>query len=181
MKCHHSWSERTWKCFKCGVYINPETGTEEMKNPINKITADDVGLFSENIDQHEGGTLDNYQAVATKSAFYPGQGSALGLLYCALKLNGEAGELAEHVGKAMRDDALTPMGEDELGNPVAYFCELEPERRALIIKEIGDNLWYLSAICNELGIKLSDAALINLEKLYDRGNRNKLSGSGDER
>jgi NTP pyrophosphatase (non-canonical NTP hydrolase) len=55
------------------------------------------------------------------------------------------------------------------------------ERRALIIKEIGDVLWYLSAACNELNISLSEAALTNLEKLCDRSERDALRGSGDER
>ena len=42
-------------------------------------------------------------------------------------------------------------------------------------------LWYLSAICNELGIKLSNAAIGNLTKLSDRQVRDVLRGSGDER
>lgn len=153
-----------------------------MKKPINKITPLDLARFK---DAEDFAPLDLYQQLATKSAFYPGQGTALGLAYCALKLNGEAGELAEHVGKAMRDDELIPfaqLNDVELDKNFAVLTQpLTPERRALIIKEIGDNLWYLSALCNELGIKLSDAALQNLEKLYDRGQRDKLQGSGDER
>ena len=76
------------------------------KPVINTITAADVA-YVEAI-----GTLDAYQAAATKTAIYPGQGTPLGLAYCALKLNGEAGEFAEHVGKAMRDDALRGSGDE---------------------------------------------------------------------
>jgi len=152
--------------------------------PINRITRQDVehwGLFT----NHGRNLLDYYQEIATKSAVYPGQGSALGLLYCALKLNGEAGELAEHVGKAMRDDALMFSVNAHSGehgpNNLCATGQLTPERYALIVKEVGDQLWYLSSICNELGIRLSDAAGGNLAKLCDRGERDVLQGSGDER
>lgn len=147
--------------------------------PINKITRKDVEEF--------GGSLDEYQRIATQSAFYPGQGTALGLAYVGLKLNGEAGELAEHIGKAMRDDGLITVQHGfQLisGGEYDTFTVYEPltdTRRALIIKEIGDVLWYLSAACNELGVKLSEVAATNLEKLCDRGERNALQGSGDER
>jgi NTP pyrophosphatase (non-canonical NTP hydrolase) len=141
---------------------------------INQITRNDVAAFIVEP------TLDGYQNVATKSAFYPGQGTPLGLAYCALKLNGEAGELAEHVGKAMRDDELIPY---DPGTAVVYLehAKLTAKRRELIVKEVGDVLWYLSAICNELGIALGEAAATNLTKLHDRTVRNALPGSGDER
>ncbi|NGO64240.1 nucleoside triphosphate pyrophosphohydrolase family protein [Rhizobium daejeonense] len=125
--------------------------------------------------------LDAYQQVATHSAIYPGQGTPLGLVYVALKMNGEAGELAEHVGKAMRDDGLVSTIFRSGNDTEVTFNGLSPKRRALLIKEIGDVLWYLSAACNELGISLSHAAETNIGKLYDRGQRNALSGSGDER
>ncbi len=61
---------------------------------INKITREDVQVFA---DKHpDAGTMDLYQQISTKSAIYPGQGTPLGLAYVALKLNGEAGEFAEH-------------------------------------------------------------------------------------
>ena len=146
---------------------------------INQIARDDVYFYKHHEDKR---ALDEYQRIATKSAIYPGQGTPLGLAYVALKLNGEAGEFAEHVGKAMRDDNLMPVGVTEHGNDVAYIDGmLTAERRDLIIKEIGDVLWYLSAACNELGISLSEAATINLEKLCDRAERNALRGSGDNR
>jgi len=113
--------------------------------------------------------LNLYQRLATGTAIYPGQGSPLGLIYVALKGAGEAGEFAEHVGKAMRDDGFAG---DEI---------LTPERRALLIKEIGDELWYLAAKCNELDTTLSEAALINVNKLRDRQTRGTLRGSGDNR
>jgi len=144
--------------------------------PINQITAKDIREFN------SCPTLGTYQEIATKSAIYPGQGTAVGLMYASLKLNGEAGELSEHVGKAMRDDALVfTTHSPEQASPVAIMGQLMPERHALIVKEVGDVLWYLSAICNELGVNLTEAAAINLHKLHDRGNRGVLGGSGDER
>lgn len=148
---------------------------------INRITAEDVDFFARAVSGNND--LDIYQHLAIQSAIYPGQGTALGLIYCALKLNGEAGELAEHVGKAMRDDDLFQKIQRSLDatQSKAYFGTLEDERHQLLVKEIGDCLWYLSALCQEIGISLSDAALINLTKLHDRSERNKLQGEGDNR
>lgn len=121
-------------------------------------------------------SLDTYQTLATGTAIYPGSGSPLGLAYIALKCNGEAGEFAEHVGKAMRDD-----GYISDVHPVNYIKGLSPERYFLIIKELGDILWYVSAAANELDIDLSEVANRNLQKLYDRKSRGTLRGSGDTR
>lgn len=154
-----------------------------MTKTINLITREDVESFKV-IGKHVHiNMLDHYQEMATKSAIYPGQGTPLGLAYVALKMNGEAGEFAEHVGKAMRDDGLifdATESASEVPRNIMFGIPT-PERRALLIKEIGDVLWYLSAACNELNISLSEAALTNLEKLCDRGERNALSGSGDKR
>jgi NTP pyrophosphatase (non-canonical NTP hydrolase) len=147
-----------------------------MTKPINNITDEDIGEFV------ELPTLFRYQKIATKSAIYPSQKSSLGLMYCALKLNGEAGELAEHVGKALRDDNLVPSGISDDGEHLADIGhQLSPDRRDLIIKEMSDILWYLSAICNELDTELDAVALANLLKLKSRAERDKLQGSGDDR
>jgi len=147
---------------------------------MNSITKEDVeGLKV--VTLLNSNALDEYQRLATKTAIYPGCGTPLGLMYVALKMNGEAGEFAEHVGKAMRDDGL--------GNGLYYDNGvvqdgghgLTSQRHLALVKEVGDVLWYLSAACNELGIKLSDVAVTNLEKLQSRTERGKLSGSGDNR
>lgn len=157
---------------------------------LNNITRRDVAKFGAYIhnlwppDVDQDNAMDFYQRVSTKSAVYPGQGTALGLAYVALKLNGEAGELAEHVGKAMRDDCLIQDGyrdPEAALSPCLVTGELTDARKELIIKEIGDQLWYLSAACNELGIPLSRAAHINLIKLHERSELGKLQSSGDER
>lgn len=151
--------------------------------PINQITQDDVNWFREcRENQHHQNNFDVYQQIATKSANYPGKGSPLGLVYLSLKNNGEAGECAEQIGKAMRDDVLIPVGYSN-NNRVAFVDKnpLNPERRAAIIKELGDQLWYIAAQCNELETTLSEVAQANLQKLADRTARNTLQGSGDDR
>lgn len=148
---------------------------------MNNLTRRQVTAFKHKVSRRERNALDAYQRAATKTAIYPGHGTPLGLAYVALKLNGEAGEFAEHVGKAMRDDALMVMGHSTYNGRSLIINPLTPERRRFLIKEAGDVLWYLSAACNELGIKLSDVASGNLEKLYDRQRRGKLGGSGDNR
>lgn len=155
---------------------------------INHISKDDIMEFVRNPD------LDNYQRFALKSAIYPGKGTPLGLLYVSLKGCGETGEFAEHVGKAMRDDNLIPV-QEHVG-PVAEHVDdsrgerslvaalsgtLTPERREKLILEIGDDLWYLAAKCQELGITLGEAAIRNLQKLSSRSERGTLRGSGDDR
>lgn len=109
--------------------------------------------------------LDAYQNLAIGTAIYPGRRSFAGLTYVALKMNGEAGEIAEKVGKTIRDD-----------NSV-----LLPEKREQLIKELGDVLWYVAAAADELSIDLSFVAKVNLAKLADRKARGALGGSGDNR
>jgi len=113
-------------------------------------------------------TLDDYQKRAGQFARYPGQGEPAGLFYLALKMNGEAGEFAEHLGKALRDD----------GFPTE---RLTPARRMALKKELGDVLWYVAKSADELGFDLSEIADENLAKLTDRAARGVLQGSGDDR
>lgn len=89
----------------------------------------------------------------------------LNMAYCSGKLNGEAGEIAEEVFKAFRDD----------------HGEITLERREKLLKELGDVMWYTARLSAELGFKLSDVMTANIKKLQDRKERGVLSGSGDER
>lgn len=113
-------------------------------------------------------TFKEYEEQALSTAIYPGKGTSLGVMYVSLKMNGEAGEFAEHVGKAIRDDGYG-------------VNELTSERRELLIKEIGDVLWYLNAAAVELGTSLEQVAETNVAKLAKRKQENKIKGSGDNR
>ncbi len=117
-------------------------------------------------------TLDEYQQAALTTAIYPGagRGTPPALTYCGLKLNGEAGEFAEHLGKALRDDGW--------GYRVP---SLTIDRHAKLIKELGDVLWYVAAAAHELGLDLSTVAQANIDKLASRAERGQLQGSGDDR
>ena len=103
-----------------------------------------------------------YQHFSRRTAEYPREAW---LAYPALGLAGEAGEVAEHAKKAIRDD----------GGAVS------PQRRAAIAKELGDVLWYVTQLASELELELEQIARENLEKLFSRQRRGVLSGSGDER
>ena len=82
-----------------------------------------------------------------------------------LGLVGEAGETADKVKKIIRDKNGVILDED----------------RGLVIKELGDTLWYIAAIARYLGVPLSEVAAGNIDKLESRYQRNKLHGEGDER
>jgi len=56
----------------------------------------------------------------------------------------------------------------------------ETDRQALK-GELGDVLWYLSQICTELELSLDEVAEHNIAKLYDRLERGKIGGEGDNR
>ena len=109
--------------------------------------------------------LNEYQQTARKTAIYPAKGELLGLLYCVLKLNGEAGEVAEKLGKCLRDEA----------------GKISLERREALILELGDVLWYVANLAEELQMDLEVVAQRNLAKLADRKSRGTLQGSGDAR
>lgn len=106
--------------------------------------------------------LSEYQRISRRTAEYPRDAW---LAYPALGLAGEAGEIAEHAKKAIRDDA----------------GEITAERRTAMSKELGDVLWYLAQLATELGLELDQIAEVNLEKLLSRQQRGVLSGSGDDR
>ena len=106
--------------------------------------------------------LCDYQRRSRVTAEYPREAW---LAYPALGLAGEAGEVAEHAKKAIRDDR----------------GEISDERRAAMAKELGDVLWYVAQLATELDLDLDDVAQANLDKLLSRQRRGVLSGSGDDR
>ena len=123
-------------------------------------------------------TFDSYQSAATATAIYPGQGEIEGLMYAALGLAGEAGEVANKVKKVWRDDSGFEYRDNAFGGmSLEYHDKLKKDLQA----ELGDIVWYLSAVANELGVSLEQAAHDNLAKLESRQRRGVLGGSGDVR
>tara|TARA_B100000287_G_scaffold315933_1_gene299525 strand:- start:16008 stop:16328 length:321 start_codon:yes stop_codon:yes gene_type:complete len=104
--------------------------------------------------------LNEYQNEALKTAIYPKDEK---FIYTVLGLVGESGEVAEKVKKMMRDN--TPQEE----------CYRD------IALELGDVLWYVANLSQEIGMSLEEVATLNLIKVNDRVSRNTISGSGDNR
>ena len=115
-------------------------------------------------------TVNEYQEAALATAVYPEQ---FRVIYPALGMNGEAGEVADKIKKVIRDTALSI---DANGAII-----LPHDNRIELAKEIGDVLWYCAILANDLGLKLDDVAQMNINKLKSRQERGKLSGSGDNR
>ena len=115
-------------------------------------------------------TVNEYQEASLTTAIYPEQ---FKVIYPALGMNGEAGEVADKVKKVIRDTVLLI---DAKGAIV-----LPDDKRIELAKEIGDVLWYCATLANDLGMKLEDVAQMNIDKLKSRQERGKLSGSGDNR
>jgi NTP pyrophosphatase (non-canonical NTP hydrolase) len=106
--------------------------------------------------------FNDYQKTAVSTAIYPNKYS---IIYPALGLGGESGEVLEKVKKMIRDSD-------------GMFTD---ESKLAIKKELGDVLWYVANLANDLNLELDDIANTNLEKLLSRKERGVLGGSGDNR
>lgn len=84
--------------------------------------------------------------------------------YAIMGLAAEVGEFMGHYAKAIRDG-----------------IEDEDEFNGHLMKELGDILWFISALADDLDIRLSDVALLNIRKLESRMKRGTIQGSGDDR
>lgn len=107
-------------------------------------------------------TFAEYEKQAAETRIYP---SRVQIIYPALKLSGEAGEVAEKVGKVLRDNR-------------GVFSD---EKKAELALEVSDCLWYCAAIAADLGYTLEGIAKMNIAKLSSRKERGVLGGSGDNR
>ena len=105
-------------------------------------------------------TFDEYQQQASKTAIYKDK-----LIYPALGLGSEAGEVLDKVKKTLRDRS-------------GVFND---DTKYAIASELGDVLWYISAMLTDMGISLDVVAQNNLAKLNSRQERNVIHGSGDHR
>jgi len=104
--------------------------------------------------------LNEYQVQAKQYAKYKS-----GVIYTALGLGGESGEVLEKVKKEIRDR------DSKFGD----------EFKEMIIPELGDVLWYIANFAKELDVTLEEVAQANLDKLSSRSQRGKIHGDGDNR
>lgn len=99
----------------------------------------------------------DYQSIIETFAVYPRDNELAALSYLALGLNGEAGEVADEVKKAIRNDG-----------------EISAARREKILEEIGDVLWCITRIAIEFDTPLAQIAQANVDKLKKRRQANDL-------
>lgn len=127
----------------------------------NKHSSHEIEIISK--DQEECGiSLNQYQRMALETAIYPDDYK---VVYPALGLAGEAGEVADKIKKVIRDKG-------------GYFSPADCEEIAL---EIGDVLWYCAVLADRLGYRLDTIGRMNYRKLRSRQQRGMLGGSGDNR
>lgn len=120
--------------------------------------------------------LNEYQAWTRLPSTYPGAstGSPEAVVYALLLLTEEAGEVSGKASKAIRGDH-GPRGFEAI-----ELLKREPGIDR-IRKELGDTLFGIARVADELGIKLQDVLDANVEKLKGRIERGTLKGSGDDR
>ena len=111
-------------------------------------------------------TMNQYQADAAKTMIYKWK-----VIYPALGLANEAGEVLGKIKKLIRDMDITFDGIDTI----------PAQKKAEICDELGDVLWYIAALSKDLGITMNEVAAMNHEKLQSRKIRGVIKGSGDKR
>lgn len=120
-------------------------------------------------------TLDQYQKDAIASQDCPNIP-----FYLALGLTGKVGDISNKLKKFWRDKYYTNAIEDDLMMAAARRMFKRGELDG-IRKELGDTLWYIAAIADSLGMKLSEVAYQNLSKCKKRVETGTLHGTGDDR
>jgi NTP pyrophosphatase (non-canonical NTP hydrolase) len=106
--------------------------------------------------------ITEYHAAARSTAIYP---ESARVMYPALGLAGEVGEVCEKIKKVVRDGS----------------GEFTAEKKLEIVKELGDVLWYVANLAEDLGSDLESVAMMNVAKLQSRKERGVLQGNGDNR
>ncbi|HKY55106.1 MAG TPA: nucleoside triphosphate pyrophosphohydrolase family protein, partial [Anaerolineales bacterium] len=107
--------------------------------------------------------FNDYQTKSRKTAKYNIIGHPV--IYPTLGLVNEAGEVAGKIKKVFRDKD----------------GQISDETLEALKAELGDVLWYLAQVATELELSLDDIAEANIDKLYDRLERDKIRGDGDNR
>ena len=104
--------------------------------------------------------FNKYQIETRKPKIYSDD-----IIYPSLGLSGEVGELMNQIKKIYRDDN----------------GKISTVRKTDLKKEIGDVLWYIARVADDLNIDLTEAVELNLEKLNSRMDRGKIGGAGANR
>jgi NTP pyrophosphatase (non-canonical NTP hydrolase) len=105
-------------------------------------------------------TFDSYQEQTNYTVVYDPD---VAVLYPLIGLANEAGEVLGKYKKFLRGDKDI----DDTWEGIA--------------SELGDVLWYIARVADDMGYSMSDIAQRNLHKLEDRKERAALKGDGDTR
>lgn len=108
-------------------------------------------------------TFDEYQRLSKGTAQY--SDFIPPWVYLALGLAGESGEVVDKLKKVARN----------------HNGEFSDEAKQEIARELGDVLWYVSQLCEQLGLSLAEVAETNRAKLEDRKKRGVIKSRGDNR
>jgi len=127
---------------------------------INETDLEAFGYFEmfQNSSDYDKDPIRFYSQFVEDKVFTKGRDR---LVENTLGLTGEAGEVAEKIKKLFRDSSK--------------FSDEE------VLKELGDVLFYVTALSNIFGGNLRKIMEMNMTKLNDREQRGKLKGSGDNR
>lgn len=110
--------------------------------------------------------------------------------YMMFGLVEEVGELAGKISKGIRKGISSIGLDSEVANQVSpdevkandiYFLDAAENQRDTIKKELGDVMWMVAGITDELGWSLEEICRENLRKLADRKERGVIDGDGDNR
>ena len=106
--------------------------------------------------------FDTYQKWTRHIRRYPQE---LAVIYNALGMSGEAGEVNDKLCKIIRD------------------CngDINENTKSALVYEIADVLWYLARLSDELGIKLSEVVEASITKVQKRIDNDTIHGDGDDR
>lgn len=107
-----------------------------------------------------------YTEMVHETRLYPGAGNGTDeqINYCILGLVGEAGEVANQWKKVYRDDGGV----------------ITEDRHDKLKDELGDVLWYVAALADELGLSLSEIKTHNTDKLLGRKANDTIHGDRRE-
>lgn len=112
-------------------------------------------------------TFDEYQKQAIKTNVYDPEAldELLVRTVSAMGVAGEAGEVLDKWKKIV----------------IYQNGQVSSDDKTELIKEMGDVLWYLAVLAEQLGISFDDIAAANLQKTQSRLKRNTIVGKGDNR
>lgn len=133
-------------------------------------------------------TFEQYTNTVRPLAKYPVVGE--NVIYPSLGLAGEAAESLEKIENLRNLAIQASINAGKITDRIKKQWRdfgvksgeyVTPDTRESILKELGDQLWYIDAQAEELGSSLGEIANMNVDKLLSRHQRGTLTGEGDNR